>query len=189
MLIQILTLVLETFFGLFILVLLARFYMQAFRASFRSPVGSFVLALSNWIVLPARKFIPSMLGLDMASLVIAWLAETLLLFLLFSLTTGFGAPPEIVTGLLFIIALLELVRYSIYLLMAVVILQALLSWINPYSAAAPTLNALTRPFYRVFQRLIPPIGGLDLSPLFLLVLLQIVLVILTYSRPTLTHML
>ena len=123
MLNQILTLLLETFFGLVILVLLARFYMQAFRASFRNPVGGFVLALSNWIVLPARKFIPSLLGLDVATLVLAWLAETLLLFLLFSLTTGFIAPPEVVAALLFMMALLELMRYSIYLLMAVVILH------------------------------------------------------------------
>lgn len=190
MLNQILAFLLETFFGLFIFVLLARFYMQAFRASFHNPIGGFVLALSNWVVLPARKIIPSLLGLDMATLVVAWLAETLLLFLLSTLhEISFGVAPEIVLALFLLLALLELLRTSIYLLIGVVILQALLSWVNPYTPFAPMLNTLTRPFYRVFQRLIPPIGGIDLSPLFLLVVLQIMLYVLATVQVAMRHML
>ena len=182
MLNQIIRFLLETFFGLFITVLLARFYIQAFRASFHNPIGGFVLALSNWIVIPARKLVPPLLGLDAATFVVAWLAETLLLFLLVSLRSTVDGAPDFSLGLLLAIALFELARISIYLLIGVVILQALLSWLNPYTPFAPMMNALTRPFYRVFQRLLPPVGGIDLSPLFLLVLLQIALFVLMYAQ-------
>jgi len=183
MLNQILSFLLETFFGLFVIVLLARFYMQAFRASFHNPIGGFVLALSNWIVLPARRLVPSIAGFDLASLFAAWLAETVLLYLLFSLKNfDFGNAPGIALVLLFLLALFELARISIYLLIGAVILQALLSWVNPHTPLAPMLDALTRPFYRVYQRLLPPIGGIDLSPLFLLVLLQIALFLLAWAQ-------
>jgi YggT family protein len=183
MLNQILRFLLETFFGLFVFVLLARFYMQTFRASFHNPIGGFVLALTNWIVLPTRRLVPSIGGFDLASLFAAWLAETILLYLLFSLRSfDFGSAPGIALVLLLLLALFELARTSIYLLIGAVILQALLSWVNPYTPLAPMLNALTRPFYRVFQRLLPPVGGIDLSPLFLLVLLQVALFLLAYAQ-------
>jgi YggT family protein len=180
---QILSFLLDTFFGLFVFVLLARFYLQAFRASFHNPIGGFVLAATNWIVLPARKLVPSVAGFDLASLGAAWLAETLLLYLLFSLKSfDFGSAPGMALVLLLSIALIELLRISVYLLIGAVILQALLSWVNPYSPLAPMLNALTRPFYRLFQRMLPPVGGIDLSPLFLLVLLQIALFVLAWAQ-------
>jgi len=180
---QILAFLLETFFGLFVFVLLARFYLQAFRASFRNPAGAFVLALTNWIVLPARRLVPSIAGLDLASFAAAWLAETVLLYLLYSLRSfDFGSAPGIALTLLLVLALFELARISVYLMIGAVILQAVLSWVNPYTPLAPMLNALTRPFYRVFQRLIPPVGGIDLSPLLLLVLLQVALILLAWAQ-------
>lgn len=183
MLNQIIRFLLETFFGLFIFILLARFYLQAFRASFHNPVGSFVLALSNWIVLPARKVIPSLYGLDLATFLVALLAESLLLFLLLSLRgAGMDSAADVAPGILLAVALFELARMSIHLLIGVVILQAVLSWVNPYTPLAPMMNTLTRPFYRVFQRFIPPIGGIDLSPLFLLVGLQVMLFLLVYLQ-------
>ena len=183
MLNQILSFLLETFLGLFVFVLLARFYMQAFRASFHNPIGGFVLALTNWMVLPARKLVPSIAGFDLASLSAALIAETALLFLLFSLKGfDFGNAPGIALVLLLTLALFELARISIYLLIGAVVLQAVLSWVNPHTPLAPMLNTLTRRFYRVFQRLLPPVGGIDLSPLFLLVLLQIGLFLLAWAQ-------
>ena len=63
----------------------------------------------------------------------------------------------------------------IYIVLVATIIQAVLSWINPYSPVAPILNAMTRPFLGVFRRRIPPIGGVDLSPLFVLVVCQLLL--------------
>ena len=73
MLSQILRFLLDTVFGFFVFVLLARFYLQLLRAPFRNPLGQFVTALTNWLVLPARRLIPGMFGLDLASFLLAWL--------------------------------------------------------------------------------------------------------------------
>lgn len=177
MLADIAHLLIETAFGFFIFLLLLRFYMQLLRAPFRNPVGQLVTALSNWIVLPARRVIPGWLGIDLATLLLAWAAEAIMLLLLLSLR-GFapGSAPGIATAVLLSVAALELVRYSLHLLIGVVLVQVVMSWVNPHAPFAPLLDALTRPFYRVFKRFIPPIGGIDLSPLFVVVLAQVVLI-------------
>ena len=74
-------------------------------------------------------------------------------------------------------------RYSLYILGAAVILQAVFSWTNPHSAAAPVLDTLTRPFLRPLRRYIPPVSNVDLTPLVVVVLVQVALIVLTYVRP------
>ena len=181
MLNQILRFLLDTTFGFFVFVLLARFYLQLMRVSFRNPLGQFVSALTNWLVLPARRFIPGMFGVDLASFLLAWLIEALLLFLLYLLGDGgIVSGPGLVIGIFLTLSLLELVRYSLYLLIGVILIQAVISWINPYAPLAPLFNALTAPFLRPFRRLIPPIGNVDLSPLFALVVAQLLLIPLEY---------
>jgi YggT family protein len=158
--------------------LLARFWMLFFRASFHNPVGGMVLSLSDWIVLPARRIVPALAGLDLASLLCAWVVQTVLLYLLLLLQEAmFGGSLELGVVTVLALSLLELARSSIYLLIGIVLLQALISWINPYSTIGPSLAPIVRPFYRPIQRLIPPIRGIDLSPVFLLVALQIVLIL------------
>jgi len=181
MLSQILHFLLETIFGFFVFVLLARFYLQLLRAPFRNPLGQFVTALTNWLVLPARRVIPGMFGLDLASFLLAWLMEALLLFLLYLLKGGsLGPAPGILAGALFSLALFELARFSLYLLIGVILIQAVISWINPYAPLAPLFNTLTAPFLRPFRRWIPPIGNIDLSPLFALVAAQLLLIPIEY---------
>jgi YggT family protein len=177
MLTQIANLLIETLFGFFVFVVLLRFWMQALRAPFRNPIGQFVTALSNWIVLPARRVIPGWMGLDLATILIAWIVEAAMLTLLLWLR-GFSlsGAPGIAAGILFGLAFLELVRLSLYLLMGVVFVQVIISWVNPHAPIAPFFDSLTRPFYNVFRRFIPPIGGIDLSPLFVLVLAQVLLI-------------
>jgi YggT family protein len=177
MLSQITSLLVQTLFGVFVFILLLRFWMQVLRAPFRNPVGQFVTALSNWIVLPARRIIPGLMGLDLATLLIAWLAEALMLALLLVLR-GFDlwSAPGTAAGILLGLAFLELARLSLYLLIGVVIVQVIISWVNPYAPMAPIFDALTRPFYNIFRRFIPPIGGIDLSPLFVVVLAQVLLI-------------
>jgi YggT family protein len=181
MLSQILRFLLDTIFGFFVFVLLARFYLQLMRAPFRNPLGQFVSELTNWLVLPARRFIPGMFGVDLASFLLAWLIEALLLFLLYLLGDGgIVSGPGLVIGIFLTLSLLELVRYSLYLLIGVILIQAVISWISPYAPLAPLFNALTTPFLRPFRRLIPPIGNVDLSPLFALVVAQLLLIPLEY---------
>lgn len=181
MLNQILRFLLDTLFGFFVFVLLARFYLQVLRAPFRNPLGQFISALTNWIVLPARRFIPGIFGIDLASLVLAWLIEALLLFLLYLLRGGgFSGGSGALLGLFLSLSVFELARYSLYLLIGVVLIQAVISWINPHAPLASLFNALSAPFLRPFRRLIPPIGNVDLSPLFVLVAAQLLLIPLEY---------
>lgn len=178
---QILNFLLDTIFGFFVFVLLARFYLQLMRAPLHNPLGQFVSALTNWLVLPTRRFIPGLFGRDLTSFALAWLIEALLLLLLYLLRGGslHGAPGAAI-GIIFGLSLLELARFSLYLLIGVVLIQAVISWINPYAPLAPLFNALTAPFLRPFRRLIPPVGNVDLSPLFVLVLAQLLLIPLEY---------
>ena len=181
MLRQILHFLLDTTFGFFVFVLLARFYLQLMRAPFRNPLGQFVTALTNWLVLPTRRLVPGVFGLDLASLLLAWLIEALLLFLLYLLKGGGPGPASgVLAGVFFSLAVLELVHFSLYLFIGVILIQAVISWVNPYAPLAPLFTALTTPFLRPFRRIIPPIGNVDLSPLFALVAAQLLLIPLEY---------
>ena len=173
---QALIYVLETIFNLFVLALLTRFYAQALRAPFRNPIADFVIALTDFAVKPMRKIIPGVMGLDLASFLAAWIAETILL-------TAICAVLEVKTlavpgfwPAIVLLALVKLLKLSIYLLMGVVFIQAALSWVSPYHPIRPFFDALSKRFLRPFQRLVPRVGGVDLSPLILLVLLQVILI-------------
>jgi YggT family protein len=176
MLVQIAELLILNAFGLIVYSLLLRFYMQLLRAPFRNPVGMFVTALTNWIVLPVRRVIPGLLGIDLATILLAWVLEALMVTLLMWLhSTSLSSAPGIAAGLLFGIAAIKILEASLYLLFGVVVLHVLLSWLNPSTPISPLLDVLTRPFYRIFQRFIPAIGNVDLSPLFVLLCVQILL--------------
>lgn len=170
---------LDAVIGFFSVALLLRFFMQAFRVSFANQIGTFVVQLTNWLVKPLRRFLPGLYGLDLASLLPAYLLQLLLLLAVFSLRPGTGElPPESLLGLLFWQAALATLRLGIYILIGALIVQAVLSWINPYSPLSQPVAQLARPFLGPIQRLVPPVGGIDLSPLIAIVLAQVVLMFL-----------
>ena len=154
----------------FVFVLLARFHFQWLRVPFRNPVGEFVLATTSFMVLPVRRVIPGVAGLDLATLLLAWLLQGTSLWLQ---TEIVGAEAGAMA--LAAIAAVDLLRYSIYILVFAVIVQAVLSWVNPYTPVAPAFDTITRPFLRPLRRFVPPLGGVDLTPLILLVILQVLL--------------
>ena len=172
---QAIAFVLDALFHLFILAALVRFWMQAFRASARNPIAQFTMALTDFAVKPLRKVIPGMFNLDWASLVVAFAFEFLLQVLLLLLA---GATPtgESLSVLLFL-AFVKLIRLSIYVFMGAIIIQAVLSWVNPHHPVAPFFDALTRPFLKPFQRAVPPIGGVDITPVLVLIAFQLVLML------------
>ena len=173
----------DTVFGFFSILLLGRFLMQWLRVSFRNQVGAFVVAATDWAVLPVRRFMPGMFGLDWASLILAILVQTLLVLVTFLLRgLWFGGAPIAVALVVLLLGLLEALKLAIYLLVGIVIVAAILSWVNPYSPLAPLFNALVRPFLRPFQRMIPPVANVDLSPLVLLLVLQVILFLLASVR-------
>jgi YggT family protein len=162
--------------GFFASVLLLRFWMQWCRAATRNPLTEFVQSLTNFAVLPMRRVIPGLWGLDLATLLLALLVlviEMLLIVLVRGALPTSGAA----AGVILMMALLMLVRMAIYLAMGLIILQVILSWVNPSSPFAPMVSALTRPLLRPIQRIVPPVGMVDLSSLIALVLLQLLLAI------------
>jgi YggT family protein len=170
MLVQIATFLVENVVAFFVILLLARFHLQWLRVGFRNVVGEFVVALTNWIVLPARRVVPGLGGLDLASLLAAWLLQATGLWIRIALVGASYGPLAIAA-----VALVDLARYSVYILIFAVFVQAILSWVNPYAPVAPVFNAMTRPFLRPLQRWIQPMGRFDLTPLILLLVLWIVL--------------
>lgn len=171
--------VLEVFFGLFIYGFLLRFLMQAMRAPFRNPAGQAVVALTDWAVKPLRRVIPGAGGYDWASLVAAY-AMQIALFVAMFMVFGSGFASVTGSAVLFVLAsaAVALVKAMIQVLIAVVIVQAILSWVAPDSPLSAPLNAMTFPFLRPLRRVIPPIGGtLDLTPLILIVVLNLVLML------------
>lgn len=175
--------VVETLGGLLSGVLLARFVMQWQRISFRNPIGQFVVATTDWLVLPLRRFIPGLGGLDLASLLPAWVVQVLVVFVALGVRGIIGvADPLSMLVVMWGVGLLETVKVALYLLMGVVLMSAVLSWVNPHAPMAGLINALSEPFLRPFRRVIPLVGGVDLTPIALLLVLQVLLSALAMGK-------
>ncbi len=173
MLTDLILIVLNAVAGFITTLLLARFYMQWARVSFRNQLGQFSIQTTDWAVMPARRIVPSMFGLDIATFTVAWLIQVLLLLLGVLLHGAIGADNLI--PLLLLRGLVEVARLSVWFLIIALLISAVLSWVSPGNPLGGMLGAITRPFLQPIQRVMPPIANVDLSPLVLIVLLQIVL--------------
>jgi YggT family protein len=168
---------LDTTFGLFTYAFLLRFVMQWQRAPFRNPIGQAVAALTDWAVKPLRRMLPGWKGVDWSTLALAWLAQFLWLMVL-RLIQGFDAFGGNVVLVLALLAVVELVKAAVWILIVAVIVQAVLSWVAPDGPLAGLLNALTFRWLAPIRRRIPLLGGtLDLSPLIMIVFLQLLLMV------------
>ena len=179
---QILKYLIDVVFGLFTYAFLLRFVMQAMRAPFRNPLGQAVIALTDWIVKPLRRVVPGFKGLDWASLVATVLFQFLWVLAIRLVFGGFGFTGD---GVVFLLlrTVFELIDHLLWLFIAIVIVQAVLSWVAPDGPLSGLLNALTFPLLRPIRKVLPPIGGtLDLSPLIVIVLAQILLMLLANAQ-------
>ena len=170
--------IVQVVFGLLTLALLLRFYLQWVRAPYRNPLADFVNALTDFMVRRARRILPGLWGLDLPTLLLALLMQWVELLVTLQVR-GFRFGTEIglaVTGIT-ALAALAILKILIYIVLVATLMQALLSWISPGSPVAPLLDAMTRPFLRLFRRRIPPIGNVDLSPLIVLVVCQLLLMV------------
>ena len=170
MFIQIATFLLDVAAGLLGGACLLRLYMQHQRIPFGNPVGRFIFALTNWSVLPLRKVLPGYKRWDFASLLAAYLFE-LAQFGIIALLIGRGATAVPV------LALFGLVRLLISGAVGLTIVYAILSWVNADSPMTDVIDRLASPLLRPFRRMIPLVGGFDLSPLALLIVLQVLAII------------
>lgn len=182
MFVQILLFILDTVCGFLTLALLVRFAMQWARTPFRNPLGQFIVAVTDWMVRPLRRKVPGLFGLDLASLLLAWLWQVAyqgIALGLSGLLSAVSPAPILVVAML---AALDVAKIGLYLMIGAVLISAVFSWVNPHAPLAGVFDTLTRPLLRPFRRVIPPIGGVDLSPLALLLVLQIALFIVAGLR-------
>ena len=158
----------ETLFGLYILAVILRFLLQWVRADFYNPISQFLVKITTPPLKILRRFIPGFGGIDLASLILAWGLKyiELLLVLLIS-----GSTIDLLAPLFW--AIPELVELLINIFLFAVFVQVILSWINPgtYNPASALLYSLTEPVMRPARNVLPPISGLDLSPMLVMIAL------------------
>lgn len=162
--------------GFFSTLFLLRFMMQLARVSFAGQLGDFVVKLTNWAVKPMRRIVPGVGGVDWASLLAALWLQLMLAGLMLALSSA-ELSADGVGSLLMILmlAIRGLIRVAVYILIGAILLQAVLSWVNPYSPMALPASQLSRPVLDPIRRILPTISGIDLSPLVGILLLQVVL--------------
>ena len=177
MLIQIISLLLNVAVGLVAGACLLRLYMQWTGTPFYNPVGQLVLTLTNWLVLPMRRFIGSLGRLDTASLLAATLLKLVQHLLLSALIAGLaGAATPLLASV--VMALFDLIALALSLLTAILIAAVIASWLRIDPSLEHVLQRLTAPLLAPLRRILPTAGGLDLSPLCALVLIQVLFIVL-----------
>lgn len=165
----------QTLFGFYILAVMLRFLLQCVRADFYNPLVQFLVRITNPPLLPLRRIVPGYRGLDLAAVVLALVLQ----FIEVTLLNTLSIQPVGVGGLLMLTAL-ELLKLLINIYLWSVIIQAVMSWFNPdpYHPAARVLAQLTAPVLRPARRIVPPISGVDLSPMLVVVALIFVSLLL-----------
>ena len=161
----------ETLFDLYIIILMLRFILQQVRADFYNPISQFIVKATAPVLNPARKLIPGVGGVDLATIivVIAFIAIKILIIALIS-----GYSPSLLA--LIITGIRDFITLALNIFIFAIIIQAVLSWINPdpYNPVSGLLFNITRPVLQPFRSLIKPVGGLDLSPLVALIVLMFI---------------
>jgi YggT family protein len=165
--------------GFFSTLFLLRFLMQVMRVSFAGQLGNFVVALTNWAVKPLRRIIPGVGGLDWSTVLVALALQLLFAGIVLGASYDFdGNESANLIAAMGWFAVRGVLRLTVYIFIGALILQAVLSWINPYSPLAAPIHQLTRPLLNPLRRFIPLISGIDLAPLVAILLLQVVLMLL-----------
>ncbi len=162
----------DTLFGLYILIVLLRFMLQSARADFYNPISQFIVTVTNQPLVLLRRFLPGLWGIDWASVVLLLALAVLKIYLLVWME---GANPQ-PTGVL-VFAVGELLQLAVYVFMVAVIIRVVLSWVAPrsYHPAIGIVNSLSEPLMGPARRLLPPIAGLDLSPILVFIALGLAL--------------
>lgn len=156
----------QVIFGAYILVVMLRFLLQLVKADFYNPVSQFVVKVTTPPLRPLRRIVPGVAGLDIASIILMWLLKSLELALIMTIG-GFGT--SLLPALVWSIP--ELISLFINVFLFAILIQVIISWVNPgsYNPVIGLLYSLTEPLLRPARRLVPPISGLDLSPMLVMI--------------------
>jgi len=166
-LVSIFNLIIDTIATIVAGLMLFRFWMQVVRVRPPFSLGQFIFRLTDWLVLPLRRALPGVGGQDWASLIGACVVMLVGMALQLGVRSAFALEPWL------LLSLLSLVHLIAYGLIGLIILEVILSWVNPYAPIAPTVRALTDPVLQPFRRLLPAISGIDLSPILAFLALRI----------------
>lgn len=173
--------ILTTLFQLYITVVLLRLLLQWARADFYNPLSQFIVKVTSPLVRPLRRVLPGWGGIDTSSLLIAYLLTAVQVFLVGTHISPYDVPGLLDGGQLHpatlaLVALIDVITLTIGIFIVAIIIQVVISWVNPglYNPAVSLLHSITEPLLRPARRLLPPISGIDLSPLLVLIALQVV---------------
>jgi YggT family protein len=177
---QALYFIVKTLAQLYLLLLLLRFWLPIMRADFRNPIAQGILRITSPLVIPVRRFVAPIGRLDTSTILVAYILEFLLVLLLLAIR---GLRVE--TLPIAITAILELAILSLNLFFFVILLKIILSWVAPqnYNPMTVLLNTMAEPVLRPFRRIVPAVGGFDISPIFAIVLLKAAEIVLQSYRP------
>ena len=165
----------QTIFGLYLVAVMLRVLLQVVRADFYNPVCQFLVKVTNPPLVPLRRIIPGFMGIDFAAIVLMIAIKALEIFLLVLIK-----DMSITISGLIIISIAELLRLLINVYFFAILIQVVISWVNPgtYNPAVSLLYSINEPLLRRARRIIPPVSGFDLSPIVVIILLQLISILL-----------
>lgn len=171
-------LLIQTFFNLFLVAVLLRFLLQIARADFYNPISQFLVKVTNPLLKPLRRVIPGVMGIDVASIVLAIVVEMAIIAAIL-LVFGFRPPGPLVLLIWSVIGCVAMVVNIYYI---AILASIILSWVamGSYNPTIVLVNQLAEPVLAPFRKLIPPIGGLDLSPILVFLAINVVQILLRH---------
>ena len=165
-------------FDALLMILIMRFWLQWVKADFYNPLSQFIVKVSNPLVVPLRRIIPGLGGLDLATILVAYIVATLKFFVLAALAG------ESLGLLSFYIGLLVLLKQAGFLLFVIMIIMAVMSWVvQGYNPTLAIMHQLTEPFLNPIRRIMPNLGGLDLSMIVAFLAMNVINILLSGSLP------
>ncbi len=178
--------VLQTLGSLYLLIVLLRFVLQLVRANFYNPLCQFIVKATQPLLKPLRRIIPSLFGLDMSSLVLAILVQLALMALTLLLTYGTtGNPLQLI-----IWSLIGVTALFLKIFFFALIISVILSWVAPgsHNPGAELVNQICEPALAPFRKILPNLGGLDLSPIFAFLALKLIDMLVINNLAAMTMM-
>lgn len=168
----------QTLGNLFVIAVLLRFMMQLFRVPFRNPFAQFIVAITDFAVKPLRRVVPGLFGLDLACLVLALAVEFVVVITAYWLNDfPFALAGGRVWPVMLGLAAVRLLSLAVYLVIGLTLVRAILSWVNSDTPLMPVVYELSEPFLRPLRRVVPMVANIDLTPLVLFILCQLVLMV------------
>ena len=172
------TYVIQTLASLYLLIVMLRFLFQLVRADFYNPISQFVVKATNPLLMPLRKAVPGLFGIDLASLILALLVQWAAMQAVASMAgLGLLNPLQVLTW-----ALVGVLSLTVNIFFWGMIIMIIVSWVAPqsYHPALLLLRQLVEPVMAPFRRVIPPMGGLDISPIFAFLALNVVQILIRH---------